>query len=130
MEQTLPGISRTIGGLPHRDVGERGDHFLRARMSPMTGMDLPAYFSGSENISRIAGPAAHLLFELRGNLLFELRGNLVIAAREYIDTAHAVAQFRGREIGVIYLGCFLRGGGASKLRGEHFRPDRVESVLT
>lgn len=80
----------------------------------MTGMDLPAYFSGSENISRIAGPVAHLLFELRGNL--------VIAAREYIDTAHAVAQFRGREIGVIYLGCFLRGGSASKLRVEHFRP--------
>ncbi|UXN75753.1 hypothetical protein N8D56_09175 [Devosia sp. A8/3-2] len=51
----------------------------------MTGMDLPAYFSGSENISGIAGPVAHLLFELRGNT--------VIAAREYIDTAHAVAQF-------------------------------------
>lgn len=28
------------------------------------------------------------------HFLFEFRDNLVIAAREYIDTAHAVAQFR------------------------------------
>ena len=28
------------------------------------------------------------------HFLFEFRDNLVVAAREYIDTAHAVAQFR------------------------------------